>query len=1227
MIRYIFHISDIHIMEKNFINILHSFRTLVGIIKKYGIDTSMLVIAGDIFESKSYLSTDDIFHWKAICKILKKENIKTLVMCGNHDYNINSELVRDNVSLITIDCANILCTNKTEIIGGEIFGDPRLEFYIFSPIDKLIPTILNNDCIKIAMLHEPINYAVYDNGESISDGRFSASDLAQYDYVLLGDIHLTQFLTDRIAYSGSFVQKTKGEGINKGYILWDLETGIGKFNPILLKEIYLTIEAAENHCDLPIIDKSQKIRHTTLIYTNCTPEYIADLKQTITNRYNYINRIVDKTKLKAPTAKSEDIESGIQSCEEIIKIILQDNPNTDKILTHHNNIMRNRNPNNFTTYKLNYLCFSNVFCYGENNYIDFSNFNNDLVMLNGRNKEGKSSIIDIIIRVLFNECERGFKEDIVNKSKNTGYIKICFNIASDVYIIEQLFNRSAKSQQHRLFKNGENISCDTMINTYKFLRDIIGLGDYKDFVNMTTALQNRNFLVDMQQKDFISLLTKITNIDILKDIEDETKKKITGLKSISRKLTDDISRIPEIKLEDISALQMQRAQLEKSRDDAYAHINQLHEKLILVNRDYDDTEIPNDLELQITKVANILKKFGNFKTNYTIEDIQKKQWSLNKILSSVLPADLKKIMTNDYSLLQTLDRTSIVKQIKELIDITYKPTNKSIRDIKTLQNIIDIPCTDVIQPLERCEINTPIVLDPTHMDEELINTGLPDYDQIKREFSEINAKLKQHSANYGQLSFNTECTSCIGNKVCINKIFDANVWVKKLSDLKNIYDQRKANRIKWENAIAYKKNSLQNEIFSKNQIIKSQNDLINENMKEYNIAVMEMKEAINKQNWSMLQGLKQQLKIFEEADIQLAEIERRDLALAHEYLTQLQKYKSLQVLAQIKINNGTSITTIKKLNELTEISNNKVREANASLSLINEEYRIKHSQYDKRLELINAHAENNAELEFNELYFRVINCKTGLPSYILKETCTKIQNNCNKILQKIADFTIYIEYSKDIKVYTVENDIKIPATMGSGAQKFILDLVFRITLTQISTISNPNMIFIDEGFGALDKENFLLVASILKKLKSNFDALIIISHLSEMKSYMDKSIDITRNKYLSNVQYGNLSKDQKIIHLLDMNAKDDKRNNDFKDVVKKSKIESKQAVKTKEDEDIARYCNDHGGMSKVLFQTQDTEIFCRGCQKKFVNKNKFADKHLNAATVQSKHRKYLLSLI
>jgi ABC-type multidrug transport system ATPase subunit len=98
--------------------------------------------------------------------------------------------------------------------------------------------------------------------------------------------------------------------------------------------------------------------------------------------------------------------------------------------------------------------------------------------------------------------------------------------------------------------------------------------------------------------------------------------------------------------------------------------------------------------------------------------------------------------------------------------------------------------------------------------------------------------------------------------------------------------------------------------------------------------------------------------------------------------------------------------------------------------------------------------------------------------------------------------------------------------MGSGFQKFILDIIMRIVLTNISTISNSNLIFIDEGFGCLDKENFLHIADILKKLKHNFSAMVIITHIPELKSYADKSITIKKLGADSLVKHGDIVKEK-----------------------------------------------------------------------------------------------------
>ena len=201
-----------------------------------------------------------------------------------------------------------------------------------------------------------------------------------------------------------------------------------------------------------------------------------------------------------------------------------------KVINYHNELLQNRNKPNVTNYKINYLYWSNILCYGEDNYIDFRNFNNNIVLLKGNNKFGKSSIIDIIIRILFNECYRGHKEHIINKNKKKGKIKIDISIGEDNYIIEQLIYSNNRNKYFKLFKNRQNITKDNINETYLYLKNVIGIGKFHDFVNMTTALQNRKFLVDIEKKELLSLFTKILDIDMLEDIEKNTSAELRYIK-------------------------------------------------------------------------------------------------------------------------------------------------------------------------------------------------------------------------------------------------------------------------------------------------------------------------------------------------------------------------------------------------------------------------------------------------------------------------------------------------------------------------------------------------------------------------------------------------------------------------------------------------------------------------------------------------------------------------
>jgi exonuclease SbcC len=1225
-------------MNATFVNLRSSFKILVEKIVEAGIDQSMLVICGDLFESKTALETDVIYHWKMFCKLLHKENIKTLVIPGNHDFSPNSKLLKDNVSILTTEFKNIVCINETSILDGTVFGAPNIDFYIFSPIDMLIPQMQDNDKIKIALLHESVNYAIYDNNEPSSNNRFQASDLSAFDYAFLGDIHKNQFLTPTVAYSGSFVQKNKGEGLQKGYIQWDLNKKEGVFHAIPLREVYIKIDARNNDCHLPHVTPDQTIRHLSLFHKNCSVSYIDDLKKTLVAKYGYINRIVNNNKLaidnkinKDDLENSDIIKHKEATHDEIIKSILGDNARIPEIIQHHQDVLKNRSESTFTTYKLNYMCWSNILCYGPNNYIDFRNFKHNIVMLSGKNKEGKSSVIDILIRVLFNECVRGYKDAIINKTKQKGSIKLSFNIGPVEYIIEHLYNRTAKSQQHRLYQDGVNITKDSIVNTYNYLKHDIGIGDYKNFVNMSIALQGRKYLVDMSQNDFISLLTKICNLDILKDVENENKKEINVLKAMNKKLDSDIEAIPKVKKSKINELMETETNLIKQKEDLYQEMANISAELICFNRRYNTTEIPQDLEEQIVSVKLALNsynpEFKEIHKDETVDGLMQQIHLLEKKLEPIPPKILDTIMNTDYTTKAQIDRPALMKQIKDLQAITYKPDETMIveKSPQELKNIIDTYKPQSLQPLEVCQITCSTLLDEKHDNPQLIALGLPNYDDINKEIKSLSERIQIFQNNFGALVFNVGCGECNANKQNINKIFDIEFEKGRLNTLVEIIDKRSETVEKYNQAVAYRDQKAQNDILLRNQVTRALNQQITHDAEMYHHAKEEFKHLQNKHNWDTLQKLERRVNWVKEREVKRTELERQKLNEIYQFVSQRDSLVELQKLNVIREGNDQINAEIIKLNLQNASIEKEISQVNTELARHSVEFNKKRDHYKTRKRLIAHHSENVDKLEFLDLYQKVINPKSGIPSYILKQTCMMIEKNCNKILTKIADFTLSIVYDKEVKIFTLENDIAIPASMGSGMQKFVLDLIFRITLTQISSISCPKTLFVDEGFGSLDAENFIAIANILQKLKGDFDSLIIISHISELRNYVDMSIDITRKGYLSSVKFGELTDDQKALCLSTETSNINKRNAEFVNATKEAK-EPKES-KIHENVEIQKYCDENGGMEAVLIEATEIKIHCRACQKDYQPKHGFIERHLNAATVKTKHDKFIMKLL
>jgi DNA repair exonuclease SbcCD ATPase subunit len=91
-------------------------------------------------------------------------------------------------------------------------------------------------------------------------------------------------------------------------------------------------------------------------------------------------------------------------------------------------------------------------------------------------------------------------------------------------------------------------------------------------------------------------------------------------------------------------------------------------------------------------------------------------------------------------------------------------------------------------------------------------------------------------------------------------------------------------------------------------------------------------------------------------------------------------------------------------------------------------------------------------------------------------------------------------------------DRHILVNNSSGFERFISSLAIRLALLDISNLPKINFMAIDEGWSCFDTTNLNNVGQILDYLKTKFDYILTISHLTEIKQYCDTIISLRKDE-------------------------------------------------------------------------------------------------------------------
>jgi DNA repair exonuclease SbcCD ATPase subunit len=136
----------------------------------------------------------------------------------------------------------------------------------------------------------------------------------------------------------------------------------------------------------------------------------------------------------------------------------------------------------------------------------------------------------------------------------------------------------------------------------------------------------------------------------------------------------------------------------------------------------------------------------------------------------------------------------------------------------------------------------------------------------------------------------------------------------------------------------------------------------------------------------------------------------------------------------------------------------------------------------------------------------------GIGDRLLEQGRAALEFGINAALRELgARFRAFVEPSYEVCI-DAPGDQRLPSSLGSGYQKFVLSLAARLAVWRLTTSARPDAMIIDEGFGACDDEYLDAMGSALENLAAAPDGprlVFLVSHVDALKIRLDRPLEIT----------------------------------------------------------------------------------------------------------------------
>lgn len=145
--------------------------------------------------------------------------------------------------------------------------------------------------------------------------------------------------------------------------------------------------------------------------------------------------------------------------------------------------------------------------------------------------------------------------------------------------------------------------------------------------------------------------------------------------------------------------------------------------------------------------------------------------------------------------------------------------------------------------------------------------------------------------------------------------------------------------------------------------------------------------------------------------------------------------------------------------------------------------------------------------------------KNGICKMVLRQTLPIINAELNYLLDDVCDFNVCIEIDdkNDINFSIIADDVKSDLSSGSGFEQTVAALALRAVLGNISTMSRPSFMLLDEVLGGVAKDNYENIKKLYDRILKDYSFIFQVTHLDDIADWHDTTVVVKKENRVSTI--------------------------------------------------------------------------------------------------------------